>query len=328
MNILVYDVAAESGGAVSVLDYYYDIHKEDKDNHYYYLLGTYKKPQTENITVLNYPKVKIGWIYRLIFDYIKAPRIIKELKIDTVLSLQNTVIPRYKGYQTVYMHNILPFSEYRYSLFEDKLMWIYQNIIGRFIYSSMKKADHIIVQAGWIKTAIESRIPESKGKIEVQFPQVSISHEFHYIDGNYRKFFYPANFAPFKNHRVIVEAARLIKDKHIGDYEIIFTLNGNETQKVAELKQQCISENLPIKWVGYLSRNIVYKTYTESILLFPSYIETIGLPLYEAKKIGSPIVAANLAYAHEVLDDYEKKHYFDWKSAHQLSVIMMEMLEN
>ena len=31
MRILVYDVAAENGGAVTVLNWFYGIHKEDKE---------------------------------------------------------------------------------------------------------------------------------------------------------------------------------------------------------------------------------------------------------------------------------------------------------
>lgn len=40
-------------------------------------------------------------------------------------------------------------------------------------------------------------------------------------------------------------------------------------------------------------------------LLFPSYIETFGLPLLEAAMTGMPIIAADLPYSREVLDGYE-----------------------
>jgi glycosyltransferase involved in cell wall biosynthesis len=40
-------------------------------------------------------------------------------------------------------------------------------------------------------------------------------------------------------------------------------------------------------------------------LVFPSYIETFGLPLTEAAFFGLPIIAADLPYAKEVLDGYE-----------------------
>jgi len=40
--------------------------------------------------------------------------------------------------------------------------------------------------------------------------------------------------------------------------------------------------------------------------LFPSYIETFGLPLIEAAAFGLPIGVANEAYAHEVLKGYNR----------------------
>ena len=46
-------------------------------------------------------------------------------------------------------------------------------------------------------------------------------------------------------------------------------------------------------------------------LLFPSYIETLGLPLLEAAAFGLPVLAADVDYAHEVLKDYEGVRYID-----------------
>jgi len=41
------------------------------------------------------------------------------------------------------------------------------------------------------------------------------------------------------------------------------------------------------------------------MLAFPSKLETWGLPLSEYKKYNKPIIAANLKYAKEVLNDYK-----------------------
>lgn len=56
MRILVYDVAAENGGAVTVLNWFYSIHKEDKENQYVYLLGKHTLENTDNITVIDVRK--------------------------------------------------------------------------------------------------------------------------------------------------------------------------------------------------------------------------------------------------------------------------------
>lgn len=50
-------------------------------------------------------------------------------------------------------------------------------------------------------------------------------------------------------------------------------------------------------------------------MLFPSYIETFGLPLVEAASFGMPILAAEMDYAREVMGDYEGVKFLDHKDS-------------
>ena len=68
---------------------------------------------------------------------------------------------------------------------------------------------------------------------------------------------------------------------------------------------------LPIEFVGSLTREQVFDFYSKSILLFSSYIETVGLPLVEAKMHKTPILVSDCEFAHEVLDDYQNVDYFN-----------------
>ena len=52
-----------------------------------------------------------------------------------------------------------------------------------------------------------------------------------------------------------------------------------------------------------------YKSATA--LVFPSSIETVGLPLLEAAALGLPVLAADVDYAHEVLNGYDGVVYTD-----------------
>lgn len=58
MRILVYDVAADSGGAVTVLKSFYEEFCRDTENEYVFVLSVFELPDTEHIRVLNYPWVK------------------------------------------------------------------------------------------------------------------------------------------------------------------------------------------------------------------------------------------------------------------------------
>jgi glycosyltransferase involved in cell wall biosynthesis len=316
MNIMVYDVAAESGGAISVLKYFYDIHKMDKDNHYFYMLSTYQLPETDNIIVVNAPKVKNSWLNRLYFDLFGVKRYISQFQIE------NTIVPGFRGKQTVYEHNALPFSEYRFSLIDNRKMWIYQNIIGKFMLYAIKNSDSVIVQTEWMKEAIAKKIPTAEKKTLVKFPEVSILKGYSYERPNPCIFFYPANAAPFKNHSLILKACLKLKEKGIGDYSVVFTLDGNETNALKKIYEKGKEENLNIQWMGNMSREEVFDWYSRSVLVFPSYIETVGLPIYEAMSVGSPLLLSDCKYAKNVAGEYKDVAYFHYDDANLLAEYM------
>jgi glycosyltransferase involved in cell wall biosynthesis len=65
------------------------------------------------------------------------------------------------------------------------------------------------------------------------------------------------------------------------------------------------------------------RLYSEAdCLLFPSKLETWGMPITEFKATGKPILAADLPYAHETVGQYERAAFFDTKSEAQLVAMM------
>ena len=129
MKIMVFDVPAVSGGAISILNSFYEKYKANKDNHYYFILSTPFLQETENTTILNYPWVKKSWIHRLYFDNAVAPKLVKKYNVDEVFSLQNIAIPQVKAPQTIYLQNALFFSDYKFSIFTDIKLWVYKKLL-------------------------------------------------------------------------------------------------------------------------------------------------------------------------------------------------------
>lgn len=320
MNILVYSVAAESGGAFSVLMDFYKQFREHKENHYYFLVSTPQLEEQDNITVLRYPEIKKGWGHRLWFEYVKAPKLVKQLKIDKVFSTTNTVLPFVQIPQTLYLHNALPFSEYRFKWNENRLFWVYQHIIARLIFHSLKRADHIITQTHWMKNAVIDQCGIPEGKIEVQTPPIddSMVRLFH-PTGRGTIFFYPAAPFSYKNHRLIIEACKILKSREITDWQVLLTLNANGSPYERELAAVAKDFRLPVKFIGFLSREEVFDWYSKSILLFPSYIESLALPLMEAMLTGAPILASDMPFSREILHNYEKSKFYKITDAEKLA---------
>ena len=78
---------------------------------------------------------------------------------------------------------------------------------------------------------------------------------------------------------------------------------------------------------GYINRNEVFENMKTKVLIFPSYIETVGLPLLEAKLIGTIILASNTPFSHEILDGYENAYFFNPFNADELAILMKKCID-
>ncbi|MCM1342935.1 MAG: glycosyltransferase [Muribaculaceae bacterium] len=323
-RILVYDVAAEYGGALKVLLHYYESAVGDKANEYYFVVSKPELEEQKNIRIIRLPWVKRSWFHRIFCDRYTVPRLIRDHKIDHVISLQNIGIKHCDAEQSVYVHNALPFSEYRFKLYKEPYLWIYQNIIGYILCDSLKKVDEVIVQNEWMRDAVADKAKISSGKIRVEGVTVAEPDEKERIHTEQVQFFYPADAFPFKNHTVIIDACKKMKSRGISDYTVIFTLDRHGTNYAEEIYRLIEENRLPIRLTGYLDREEMSDCYRSSTLLFPSYIETVGLPLLEARAYGAKIIAADCMYARCALKGYDKVRYFDFLDSQEL---MKEMID-
>jgi glycosyltransferase involved in cell wall biosynthesis len=74
---------------------------------------------------------------------------------------------------------------------------------------------------------------------------------------------------------------------------------------------------LNITNLGEVSKSAITKLYAESnALIFPSLLESFGLPLIEARQVGLPILAAELDYVRDLIDPEET---FDPNSARSMA---------
>lgn len=333
MKIMVFAVSAEKGGALSILEEFYKEVKgyKNKNIKWIFVLSNPLLQETKNIKIFRYPWIKKSWFHRLYFDLVIARKLVKQYHVDKIFSLQNVLIPRINCEQILYVHQPLPFVDHKFSFKENKLFWLYQNIIGRLIFNSIKKASRVIVQTEWMKIACIDKTLVKSNKIEVIPPKINLEVKKHFVPErkSFSTFFYPASGAFYKNHRVIIEACRCL-NKIINNtkYEIIFTLKGDESPHIKELYKQVQKEELPIRFDGPKKREEVFDLYTKSILIFPSYIETFGMPLLEARMHKGIILAANLGFAREILNDYKNAKFFDAFNSKELCQLMYKYINN
>lgn len=313
-NIIIVDFAAVSGGALSVLREYYDKAKNDLETNYIFLVNDYYFEETNNIKIKILKKEK-KWLVRLLFDFFYGRFVINKLNPSEVISLQNTAIFGVRSPQTIYLHQSIPFQKIKkFSFFkksEIKLAVI-QYFIGSCIKMSLKSCDRIIVQTKWMKDAVVNDCKVKFDKIEVLCPDINddLIPETTNIKSNC--FFYPTSNEIYKNNDLIFEAVNLLNQEGIVDFKVDLTIDGDSSN--------CVNK------IGKISREEVFERYCNSVLIFPSYIETFGLPLLEAKKCKTKILAADTCFAHEILDDYDDVYFFDPFDAVKLKELMKNLI--
>lgn len=332
MNILVYNLAAEYAGALTILENFYRevLDYPDKDIHWYFLVSTDKLQDSDNVTIIREPWIKKSWLHRWYFDTFCVQKVVKEKKIDLIYSMQNVPVKRVRTKQVVYFHQSLQFSPVKFSLWnkEQRMYAIRQKFISRIFKRHLKKADHIIVQTKWFKEASAKWIPFDENKFSVVNPKVTIEEKYLQKPYNLQEpiFFYPAGDGMHKNHELVVEACRKLKAEGITDYKVVFTLDRKTAIYSERIAQIIENERLPIEFTGIISKDEVFDYYSKSVMLFPSYLETFGLPPLEARKMGAIVFASDMPFCRESLEGYENAHFYGIYDAEKLASLMKQVI--
>lgn len=329
-TVMIYDVHASESGALAILNDLYSQIKvyEDKSVKWIFIVSTPEYEETENIKVRRFPWVKKNWGFRYFFDTVTTRTLLKEYKPDQVFSLQNKGISYYRKRQLVYLH--LPFilTDHKFNIkIDGKKLWLYQNVVSKSIFRSLRKVNLTIVQTEWMKDALIKKAGVQAEKIVIQKPDITCNKIGKYVDSkeSRRRFFYPATAFTYKNHLTFLKALNYAQNCGLNNYEVIFTIKPDESEYTRTLYQYAKNNHLNVKFEGKILREKVFEMYTRSVLVFPSYIESFGLPLLEARLAETYIIASDCPFSREILKDYSKVNFFKEMDYRQLGNLILKI---
>ena len=107
--------------------------------------------------------------------------------------------------------------------------------------------------------------------------------------------FYPSQFWPHKNHRLIIDALADVKNTHgLEIYAIFCGSDCGNLKNILSYSQHNRVENL-IRYVGFAPDEHIPHYYRESVaLVMPSFFGPTNMPPVEAFSFGTPVVIADL----------------------------------
>lgn len=335
-TIVVSAVNLRDGGPLSVLKDCLSCLELNFSKNYRIVALVHKKSlfnEFENIEFLEFERSAVSYFYRVYLEYFYFNRLSVELKPYLWFSLHDITPSVCAERRAVYCHNPSPF--YKISLREAFLepKFLFLNFFYSLFYSkNIKKNNFVVVQQDWLRK--EFKLKFNINNVVVSYPSLDSVNDFSVVENNStllssdkKVFLFPSFPRVFKNLETVCEAVRILSEKQVDTFEVWLTVDGSEN-KYSRLIFNKYSSVSAIKFLGLQPRKKIIEWYDRAdALIFPSKLETWGLPITEFKPTGKPMLIADLPYAHETVGNYDQVDFFDVSSADMLAGQMLSIIE-
>lgn len=192
--------------------------------------------------------------------------------------------------------------------------------------AALRKAIAVITESEIGKKNISKYYLVDKKKIYVNHFLSPIKEKFKsnniFQEGNY--IFYPAQFWSHKNHKVIVDAIKILREENI-ILNAVFV--GSDKGNLGFLKNYSESLNLEslIHFLGFVNDDELYSLYKNSLaLVMPSYFGPTNIPPIEAFDIGTPVLYSR----HLKYKTVSSAFFFDNQNPNSLVKSLKYLLKN
>ena len=282
--------------------------------------------RSDRVSVLEFPYAKKSWLIRLYYEWFYFKALSIKLKPEVWLSLHDITPRVVVSRQYVYCHNPTPFSSEKISnqLLDWKFL-LFKRFYGCLYGFFIKRNSAVIVQQSWLRKEF---------KIRYLIPRVIVAHpnnsdSFSPLTSRRNKlpstFFFPAFPRVFKNFELLGHALEILEEDSFWRGRVLITIDGTENLYSSVIHKK-FKHLKSLEFIGLQSPEDIRKRYSKvDALIFPSLLETWGLPITEAKLHNLPILAIDLPYAHEAVGSYNRVSFFSADNPQKLASLILSL---
>ena len=276
----------------------------------------------KRVLELEFPSFEKNWIYRIYLFYFRLRNLSKKLNADIWLSYDSVTPWVIAKNQYAFFHHPAAFYNAPIKTMKyDFKFYLYSKIYFFFIRFLSKKNKAVIVKSEWIRNIFIKKY-NIKSVIVFNLEYVPSTNKIERKKTKLKNFFYPSFPHIYKNFELLGECAKVLDQDHNWDGKIIFTLNVNEN-KYSKIFYEKYKKYNSLLFMGHQSQEGIQKLYeTADALVFPSLMETWGMPLSEAKKFNLPIIVSDLSYAYSTIGNYHSVCFVDPYNANNLASML------
>lgn len=196
-----------------------------------------------------------------------------------------------------YFHNLLLLKQPKGFPIRVKISVILKYIYIRF---RLKNTDYFVVQSDNVQKEIMAHLSFPAEKI-LTLPFFRSLGPARHAKSHSNKFCYVSNGNSHKNHINLLKAWKILKARGL-DLELNLTISDKYPALLKVIEHY---QNQKLKIINHTNAD-VKKIYEESdFQIYPSTIESFGLPLIESAEAGCEVIASDLSYVHAIIQPLE-----------------------
>lgn len=244
-------------------------------------------------------------LYRAIWSEFSLPRECKRMGVDVLVCMTGIGKAQPPIPHITFIQQSLPFYAEREDSLQAKASFRLRAMIRlrgmkSFMARSCRSAQRVIVQTPTMRRWVSEAFRISPSMIDVIAPSIQVPQPSHaweqasemlsVPEGS--RLLYVGSDAPHKNvERIIVGIGELRKAIPLATLFLTWP------------RDHPAGKTPGIVCLGHLPRTALFSAYQcATMLVMPSLVETVGLPMLEAMAIGTPVLTADRPYAHDVCE--------------------------
>ncbi|VAX31502.1 hypothetical protein MNBD_NITROSPIRAE03-1039 [hydrothermal vent metagenome] len=318
MNIAIntLSVTPQRGGAKTYLvNLVRNLSNVDKDNIYYLIVSPVNESlfdiRAGNFKKICLPLYSDNTILRVFLEQFLLFFYIKRYKVDVLFSPGNfaTIYPGCK--QILVIQGPLTVKEIRRKHAPDEISWIHRLYYDLMLPVSIRKADKIIAVSNDIKRNLLKQINIPEQKILVIHEGIDLAFVENKKNSEYTSsaqkpyILFVSTLFKYKNaDKLLAAFVRLKNEKRIPHLLVVVGRDPKgETEKLKKIvEREQLSEQ--VIFAGALPHNELAAVYENAdVFIYPSGVESFGLPVLEAMACGTPVIASNRMSVPEISGD-------------------------
>lgn len=285
-----------------------------------------------HIEYIEMPDVIKGWGRRLWCEYVTMYKLSQKIMpVYLWLSLHDATPRVMAERRVVYCQTSFPFYKWSWRdfLFDYKIVLF--ALFTRWTYRiNVHRNTYLIVQQEWLRSGLSRMLGVKKEKFIVAPPERKENDVIaEIVELSCFTFFYAATPDCHKNFELLCDAASLLEQElGKGRFKVVLTISGQEN-KYAQWLYKKFGSVSSIEFAGFMSKEKLFGYYRAvDCLVFPSKVETWGLPVSEFMATAKPMLLADLPYAHETAAGSMQTAFFKLSDPAQLMNLMKRLCED